>query len=111
MVTAELAMGLPLLVALTWVLAWLLSLGVAQVRVVDAARETARAVARGDPVTAALSRGRQVAPAGADLAVRSGQGEVVVTATARVSGPGGLLGLLPGVRLEATAVAAAEYPP
>ena len=47
-VTAELAMGLPLLVAVTIGLVWLLSVGAAQVRTVDAARETARAVARGD---------------------------------------------------------------
>ena len=45
-VTAELALGTPLLVAVTVVLAWLLAVGVAQVRVQDAARETARAAAR-----------------------------------------------------------------
>ena len=47
-VTAELAMALPLLVAVTVGLVWLLAVGAAQLRVVDAARETARAVARGD---------------------------------------------------------------
>ena len=46
--TAELAMVLPLLVAVAIGLVWLLSVGAAQVRAVDAARETARALARGD---------------------------------------------------------------
>ena len=46
--TAELALVLPLLVAVTLGLVWLLAVGAAQVRTVDAARETARAVARGD---------------------------------------------------------------
>ena len=79
-VTAELAMALPILVAVTWGLAWLLSVGLAQVRTVDAARETARAVARGDPTDSAVARGRQVAPPGATLTVVTATGEVVVTA-------------------------------
>ena len=62
--TAELAMVLPLLVAVTIGLVWLLAVGAAQVRTVDAARETARAVARGDSATAAVARGERVAPAG-----------------------------------------------
>ena len=45
--TAELALGLPLLLAVTVGLVWLLAVGAAQVRVVDAAREAARAAARG----------------------------------------------------------------
>ena len=43
-------MVLPVLVALTLGLAWVLSLAATQVRVVDAARETARAAARDDGV-------------------------------------------------------------
>ena len=45
--TAELAMALPLLVAVTVGLVWLLAVGAAQIRVVDAARETARAAGPG----------------------------------------------------------------
>ena len=44
--TAELAMALPLLLAVTVGLVWLLSVAAAQLRVVDAARESARAAAR-----------------------------------------------------------------
>ena len=55
--TAELALGIPLLVALTAGLVWMLAVGAAQVRVIDASREAARAVARGDDVAAAQARG------------------------------------------------------
>ena len=47
-VTAETAMMLPVLVLITLALVWLLALAAAQTRVVDAAREVARAVARDD---------------------------------------------------------------
>ena len=57
-------MVLPLLVAVTLGLVWLLAVGAAQVRTVDAARETARALARGDEESAAVGRGLAVAPAG-----------------------------------------------
>ena len=55
-------MVLPLLVALTIALAWLLTLGIAQVRAVDAARETARALARDESESVAVGLGRQAAP-------------------------------------------------
>ena len=41
-------MAVPLLLAVTLGMVWLLTLGTAQVRMVDATREAARAVARGD---------------------------------------------------------------
>ena len=82
-VTAELALVLPVLVAVTVGLVWLLAVGAAQVRTVDAARETARAVARGDDEGAAIARGRQVAPPGSTVTVSRGGGEVRVTVTGR----------------------------
>ena len=69
-VTAETVMVLPVLVALTLGLTWLLSLAATQVRVVDAARETARAAARDDGAGAAEALGRRVAPDGARISVR-----------------------------------------
>jgi hypothetical protein len=107
-VTAELALGLPLLVAVTIGLVWLLAVGAAQIRTVDAARETARAVARGDDVGAAVARGRRVAPEGAEVSVSRGGGQVVATSSAQVDGPGGLFGFLPAVTVSAEAVAADE---
>lgn len=101
-------MVLPLLVAVTMGLVWLLSVGAAQVRVVDAARETARAVARGDDAGAATSRGERVGPDGTRVSVERAGEQIVATAVAHVAGPGGLLGWLPGVTVDARAVALAE---
>lgn len=107
-VTAELALGLPVLLALTAGLVWLLAVSVAQIRTVDAARETARALARGDDQGAALAVGQQVAPDGVRLSVRRSGDRVVVRARGHIDGPGGLLRALPGARLQAEAVALAE---
>ena len=108
--TAELALGLPLLLGLTIGLAWLLAAGAAQIRVVDGARETARAVARGDAEAAAVARGAEVAGDGSRVSVVRGSGEVRVTVTRLFDGPGGLLEALPAVELRAVAVAASEEP-
>ena len=105
--TAELALCLPLLVSLTIGLVWLLSVGETQVRIIDAAREAARAVARGDVSGSAVTRAREVAP-GSTVTVTVEDGEVVATATDSVGGPGGLFGFLPPVQLRARAVAAEE---
>jgi Flp pilus assembly protein TadG len=105
--TAELALGIPMLVSLTIGLVWLLSIGIAQVQMVDAARETARAGARGDPLAVAVARGRQVAP-GAQVTMQKSDGQVVASVSDTVPPPGGLLGFLPGVRVHARAVTAAE---
>lgn len=107
--TAELALSIPLLLSLTIGLVWLLSVGMAQVQMVDAAREAARAAARGDPVGEAVSRGEQVAP-GSSVTVIVDDGTAVATASGDVGPPGGWLGFLPEVRLHARAVTAAESP-
>ena len=107
-VTAELALGLPLLLALTVGLVWLLAVGAAQIRVVDGARETARMLARGDAEAAAVGRGARVAGPGSRVRVTHGGAEVAVTVSRPFDGPGGVLEVLPVVRLEATAVAATE---
>jgi Flp pilus assembly protein TadG len=108
--TVELALGIPVLVSLTIGLVWLLAVGVAQVRMVDAARETARAGARGDSETEALAQGRHVAP-GAAVTLTNDDGEVVATASDVVPAPGGVLGFLPDVRVHARAVTTAELDP
>ena len=110
-VTAELALGLPLLVAVTTGLAWLLAVGADQLRAVDAARETARAVARGDATGAAIAVGQRVAPEGATVRVATTGGQVRVTVTGEVAGPGGLFEALPAAHLHAEAVAVLEEDP
>jgi len=104
-------MVLPLLLAVTVGLVWLLSLGAAQIRTVDAAREAARAAARGDDTGVAVGHGEAVGPAGTRVTVAVDGDTVVATATARVRGPGGLFRWLPGVDLEARAVALTEEQP
>lgn len=107
-VTAELALALPTLLAVTAALVWLLAVGVGQIRTVDAARETARALARGDDPSEAIAIGERVAPEGVRLSVtRSGE-RVVVQARGRMAGPGGLFRGLPGAELDAEAVAVTE---
>lgn len=108
--TAELALGIPLLVALTAGLVWMLALGAAQVRVVDASREAARAVARGDDVAAAEAVALRIAPEDARVQVVVGDGQVAVTTSARVPAPGGLLASLPATTVSAEAVALVEEP-
>lgn len=110
-VTAELAMGLPLLLALTVGLAWLLGVGSAQVRAVDAARESARAIARGDSEAEAVAVGEAVAPARARISVRHDGARVVVRVRATVSGPGGLFGAVADAEVSAEAVALVEEGP
>jgi hypothetical protein len=101
-------MVLPVLVAITLGMVWLVSLAATQVRVVDAAREVARAVARDEPRAVALGLGRRVAPEGASIRVLDHGGTVTVTVTADVRGPGGLFGFLPAVAVDARAVTAQE---
>jgi Flp pilus assembly protein TadG len=105
--TAELAMVLPLLLAVTVGLVWLLAVGAAQVRTVDAAREVARAAARGDPVAVAVQRGRRVAPPGSSVSIHGDGAQVTAVVVGHVDGPGGLF-RLPGVTVSAHAVAAVE---
>ena len=106
--TAELALGIPLLVALTAGLVWMLALGAAQVRVIDASREAARAVARGDDLASAESLALRIAPDDARVRIEVGDSQVLVTTRARVTGPGGLLASLPGVTVSSEAVALVE---
>lgn len=100
--TAEAAVALPGLVMIAALLLWAVLVGSAQVRCVDAAREAARAAARGDPRAVAL--GRAVAPSGASVAVSETGDLVRVEVSAVSGGPGGLLSF----RVSATAVAERE---
>jgi hypothetical protein len=109
-VTAETAIALPVLVAATLGLVWLIALAVTQVRVVDAARETARALARDEAVAVAVDLGRRVAPDDTRITVHEGADEIRVHVVTEVRGPGGLFDFLPGLEVDAEAVAAKEAP-
>lgn len=100
--TAELAVGLPVVVLL--LLAGLTAVGAVTTRMecVNAAREAALAASRGEPGAQA---GHRAAPPGAEVAVSVEGDTVVVTVRAPVP----LLGArLAAISVDATAVAASE---
>jgi hypothetical protein len=109
-VTAEAAMVIPVLAVLGLLFAWMISVAVTEIRVVDAACETARAAARDDSRAAALGAGQRVAPDGAHIALSRGNGTVTARVEVTLTGPFGLLAALPPVHLHATAVTASEQP-
>ncbi|WP_276606248.1 TadE family type IV pilus minor pilin, partial [Nocardioides sp.] len=78
------------------------------IRTVDAARETARALARGEDPSEAVAIGQRVAPEGVRISVTRDGERVLVRARGQLTGPGGLFGRLPGAELRAEAVAVAE---
>jgi hypothetical protein len=107
-VTAEAAVTLPVLILVAMGLAWMVSLGATQVRALDAARETARAVARGEDQATSVGLGRQVATTGAQISIHDEGETITVTVDAPVRGPGGIFAFLPIYHARASAVAAEE---
>ncbi|WP_110207435.1 TadE family type IV pilus minor pilin [Nocardioides daejeonensis] len=105
-VTAETALALPVLVGLTLVMVWMVAFGVGQMRTTDAAREAARALARGESEAQAAALVAAVDP-GATMRVRIDGDRVVVTVTRAVAGALGVFGGLTGTT-RATATAALE---
>lgn len=103
-VTAETALVIPVLVGVTVVLVWMLAFGIGQMRTTDAAREAARALARGESEAAAAAL-VQAADPGASMRVHREGDRVVVTVTRSTSGPLDAFGALSGsTRSSATAV-------
>ena len=104
MVTAETAVVLPvLLLVLAGAVAAVTVVG-AQMRCVDAAREGARAAARGEPTAEVMGLIARIAPDGAGGTVVTGVGEEVrVTVSARVA-PLGPVPLRVTVTAEAVAL-------
>ncbi|WP_409331352.1 TadE family type IV pilus minor pilin [Trujillonella humicola] len=106
MVTAETAVVLPvLLLVLAGAVAAVTVVG-AHLRCVDAAREGARAAARGDDIAAVRAVSAAAAPPGAATSVQVEGARVRVTVTARVPA----LGPLP-LRVEVSATAVADLEP
>ncbi|MBE3204559.1 MULTISPECIES: TadE family type IV pilus minor pilin [Parafrankia] len=106
-VTAELAMGLPSLLAVMFMILWMLSAVSAQTRCAEAARLGARAAARGESATAARAWALRAAPPGAEIEIGGSAGTVRVRVAA-VVGTGGAGRLVPTVTVSAVAVAAVE---
>ena len=81
MVTAEIAVSLPALCLVVAALAWMVALAVGQGVVVQAAREGARAAARGDSAAEVRSRVLQLAP-GSTVSI-SHRGDLLVVTASR----------------------------
>lgn len=103
MVTAELAACLPVLVLVLGVAVSVVSVADARVRVQDAAREAARAAARGDP-DVGRRLAQQAAP-GVSVDVRTAGGDVVAQARLTVHP---LAHWLPALTVTERAIAASE---
>lgn len=110
MVTAEFATLIPFGVAFAFLLLWVVSLGITQVRIVDASREAARMVARGDPATTAEAAARRDAPTGAKVTARTVDGFVTVKVVAESAAPIPFFSHIGRRTMTATAVAADESP-
>ena len=105
MVTAEIAVALPVLVLLMMAAMTAVMVVNAQLRCVDAAREAARVLARGDSPALARSLVAQTGPPGAQLKVTQADSQVRVDVTAHASGIGGVL---PAFDVHARSVAVPE---
>ena len=104
-VTAEIAVALPALVVLVMAAVTAVAVVTAQLRCVDAAREAARAAARGEPPAAVRDVARRAAPSGAGVTLASTGDRVSVAVSTDVrllSGRG------PSITVEGRAVAATE---
>lgn len=110
MVTAEMMTIAPFGFALAFLLLWVVSLGLTQVRLSDAARESARMIARGESTAAAEAMARHHAPGKATVEVTTRDGTVVVTVRTRSQMPIPFFEGIGSRSLDATSVAAQEEP-
>ncbi|HSS67845.1 MAG TPA: TadE family type IV pilus minor pilin [Nocardioidaceae bacterium] len=108
MVTAETAVVLPIVAAFVLVLLWLISTVVTEVRLVDAARDAARSLARGDDEAVVRAGFADTGPAGAQLTVVHDDADVTADVSVSAQPPGWLLVPLPPIELHASATAQVE---
>ncbi|MFI5692084.1 TadE family type IV pilus minor pilin [Kribbella sp. NPDC051586] len=106
-VTAELAIALPVLLSLLLLGIWSIGLVVLNIRCIDAARDVARAVARGEPPDQAKAIGHRTIPTGTITITREAS-DIHVTVIATPTHTPPLLALLTPTRLTATATLQAE---
>ncbi|MEV6411697.1 TadE family type IV pilus minor pilin [Kribbella sp. NPDC051718] len=107
-VTAEAAFVFPVLLAVLALGLWLVGTVITNVRCIDAARDTARAVARGESVESARRLGERAAPPGATITITRQDVTIHVEVAATPSKPRGLLAALPHPNPKATAIIQAE---
>ena len=106
-VTAELAITLPVLLSLLLLGIWSIGLVILNIQCIDAARDVARAVARGEPPDQAKAIGHRTIPTGTITISREGPDiHVTVTATPTHNPP--LLSALAPAHLTAHATLESE---
>jgi hypothetical protein len=104
-VTAEIAVALPALVVLVMAAVTAVAVATAQLRCIDAAREAARAAARGEQEAAVRDLAMQAAPDQSGVTVTAAGDRVSVTVSKKV---GLLSGRGPSITVMGRAVAASE---
>ncbi len=104
MVTAEIAVAMPVLVVMLAAALTAVSVIGGQMRCVDAAREAARALARGDSMSSARSLALAAGPRGAKLTATVEETQVRADVRSRIDP----VGLLPAFTVSAEAVASPE---
>ncbi len=110
MVTAELMTIAPLGVAFVFLLLWIISLGLTQVRATDASREAVRMLARGESIEAARTAAERFSPDGASVRVTQEGGAVSVTVRVKSRMPVPFFSGIGSRTMESTSVAMREQP-
>ena len=106
-VTAELAITLPVLLSLLLLGIWSIGLVILNIQCIDASRDVARAVARGETPNQAKAIGQRAAPGSAITITREGQ-DIHVTVTATPTRKPPLLSAIGPTHLTATATLQSE---
>jgi hypothetical protein len=106
-VTAETAIVSTGLVIVAVAMCFVVAVGIAQVRCVDASRDVARALARGESESRSVELGLRTAPAGATVHTSRTGDTVSVEVRATVTGPG-LLSRFGGVEVASASAVEAE---
>lgn len=104
-ITAEIAVTLPILLTLLYLGVWSIGLVIVHIQCIDAARDTARALARGESPEAAHQLARRTAPANATITISREPPTIHVSITAT---PATSLPLLPAPPISAKATIQSE---
>ena len=101
---------LPVLVILLAVALWSIAIAADRLSCLDAARDGARAAARGESTAAVVAATKAAGPAGSVVELTRTGDQVSVTVRLRVGPVSGVLAGLPAPVVTATAVAQSEVP-